>query len=262
MNSGRRSCLSIWRARVGHESGKNSSGPPGGERTRHAIVQRVDIAVVIPAFDEASDIERAVSSAAVPHVDVIVIDGGSRDGTQELARSAGARVLSAQRGRARQLQVGFEASKSDVILFLHADTRLPLGWERAVSAALEDPETVGGAFRLKFDERGFRMQIVEWAARVRIALLALPFGDQGIFVRRAVLAKIGGVPDVPVMEDVDMVHAMKRLGNLALIPLSATTSARRHMEGGVARVSVIHFLALVAWSLGVDRGRLAGWLGR
>jgi len=218
--------------------------------------------VVIPALDEADQIAGAVSSAAGPEVDVIVVDGGSQDGTPERARSAGARVLNAQRGRARQLQIGFEASESDVVLFLHADTRLPGGWERAVAAALEDPETVGGAFRLRFDERDRRIRLVEFTARLRIALLAFPFGDQALFVRSGVLAEIGGVPDVPVMEDVDLVHAMKQRGKLALLSLPATTSARRYLEGGVGRVSVTHFLAFAGWALNVDRERLAGWLRR
>jgi glycosyltransferase involved in cell wall biosynthesis len=154
----------------------------------------VTIAVVIPALDEADQIAGAVSSAVGPEVEVIVVDGGSQDGTPERARRAGARVLNAQRGRARQLQIGFEASKSDVVLFLHADTRLPEGWERAVAAALDDRRTVGGAFRLRFDERNCRMRFVEFTARLRIALLSFPFGDQALFVRRDVLAEIGGVP--------------------------------------------------------------------
>lgn len=220
------------------------------------------IAVVIPALDEANGIEAAISSAAGSEVEVIVVDGGSRDGTRERARQAGARTINAQRGRARQLQIGFEASASEVVLFLHADTRLPRGWKCAVAEALDDPETVGGAFRLRFDERSLRMRWVEWWARLRIALLRLPFGDQAIFVRSAVLESLGGVPDVPLMEDVDLVHAMKRHGRLALLPLSATTSARRYLDRGVGRTSVLHFIAFAAWSLGVDRQRIAGWLQR
>ena len=218
--------------------------------------------MVIPALDEADQIAGAVSSAAGAEVEVIVVDGGSQDGTPERARRAGARVLNAQRGRARQLQVGFEASKSDVVLFLHADTRLPEGWERAVVAALDDSEFVGGAFRLRFDERSRRMRLVEFTARLRIALLCFPFGDQALFVRRSVLSEIGGVPDVPVMEDVDLVYAMKQRGRLALLPLPATTSTRRYREGGVGRVSLAHFLAFAGWALNVDRERLARWLRR
>ncbi len=242
---------------------------------------RVLIAVVIPALDEAEGIAATISSALgveIPNVtrssqgsegrgdpvsvEVIVVDGGSRDETAERARNAGARVISAQRGRARQLQIGFQASKGDVVLFLHADTRLPPGWASAVCDALDDARAVGGAFRLRFDERSARMRRVEWWARLRIALLRFPFGDQGIFVRRPVLEAIGGVPDVPVMEDVDLVHEMKRRGRLVLLPEAATTSARRYSDHGVGRTSVLHFVALVAWGLGVDRQRIAGWLGR
>lgn len=226
----------------------------------------MNIAVVIPALNEASTIERVVASAMGPgagaFVEVVVVDGGSRDETRERASNAGARVLDTQRGRARQLQVGIEATKSDVVLFLHADTCLPSGWAQSVGAALDDPGVVGGAFRLKFEERSMRIRLVEWAARARIALLAFPFGDQAIFVRRAALEAIGGIPDVPVMEDVDLVHAMKQRGRLALLGDTATTSARRYLERGVLRTSVAHFLAFSAWRLGVDRARLAGWLRR
>ncbi|MCP4027041.1 MAG: hypothetical protein GY736_12165 [Sphingomonas sp.] len=106
------------------------------------------------------------------------------------------------------------------------------------------------------------MRRVEWWARLRIALLRFPFGDQGIFVRRPVLEAIGGVPDVPLMEDVDLVHEMKRRGRLVLLPEAATTSARRYSDHGVGRTSVLHFVAFVAWGLGVDRQRIARWLGR
>ncbi len=241
---------------------------------------RVLIAVVIPALDEAESIEDAISSVSSsvsgtpvpgvtessgsqdPAIEVIVVDGGSRDDTVVRARNAGARVISAQRGRARQLQVGYEASKGDVVLFLHADTRLPGGWAAAVGDALEDERAVGGAFRLRFDERSWRMRWVEWSARFRIALLRFPFGDQGIFVRRPVLEAIGGVPDVPLMEDCDLVREMKRRGRLVLLPDAATTGARRYLENGVGRTSVLHFIAFVAFWFGVDRARIAGWLGR
>ena len=222
----------------------------------------MNIAVVIPALDEAEVIEKAVASASAGGVTIWVVDGGSRDSTRERARTAGAQVLESTRGRARQLQAGFLRSKGDVIVFLHADTLLPPGWEKAVRRALGDPETVGGAFRLAFDERGLRMRIVEIAARFRIWALSLPFGDQALFVRRRVLEEIGGIPDVPLMEDVDLVVAMKARGRLAMLDLPATTSARRYSGTGVGRTSISHFLALVGWRLNIDRERLAGWFGR
>ena len=195
-------------------------------------------------------------------VERVVVDGGSRDGTPERARAVGATVLETGPGRARQLQAGVDASKGEVVLFLHADTRLPSGWRRAVREALQDPSVAGGAFRLRFDDRRASIRLLEWGARLRAEWLGLPYGDQALFVRRSLLESIGGVPDAPVMEDLDLVRAIRAHGRLALLPLPATTSARRHLEGGVWATAAQHMLALAAWRLGVDRERVARWLGR
>jgi len=120
----------------------------------------------------------------------------------------------------------------------------------------------GGAFRLRYDEQRVSLRLLEWAVRLRSEWLGLPYGDQALFVRRSVLDRIGGVPEAPVMEDLDLVRAIRAEGRLAVLPLSATTSARRHLEGGVWRTASRHTLALVAWRLGVDRARVARWLGR
>lgn len=222
----------------------------------------VKIAVVIPALDEATQIQEAIASATATGVEVVVVDGGSEDATPQRARAAGARVLHAGRGRARQLRAGVEESESEVILFLHADTRLPPAWERAVRGALEDPEVVGGAFRLRFDERGLGQRVLEAGVRVRIAIFGLPYGDQALFVRRRVLDEIGGVPDVPVMEDLDLVVALKSRGRLAMLALEATSSARRYRERGLWRSAFANVLALLGWWVGLDRVRIASWLGR
>lgn len=226
------------------------------------------IAVVIPALNEAREIADAIESASAPAadgadaVDIVVVDGGSRDGTAQRAREAGARVLESQPGRALQLQAGVEGANADAILFLHADSRLPPGWEVEVERALEDPEVSGGAFRLRFDERRPGLRLIEGWVRLRVALFALPFGDQAIFVRRDVLNEIGGVPRAPVMEDVDLVAAMKSQGRVVALPQSVTTSARRYLRGGVLRTAWGHSLALAARLAGVDRSRIQSWLGR
>ena len=223
---------------------------------------RVRIAVVIPALDEAEEISAAVESARAQGVEIIVVDGGSRDDTQDRARAAGARLLVSSQGRARQLQTGIRESEGEVVLILHADTRLPKGWDGALREALADPTVAGGAFRLRFDERGATMRVIEWGAHLRSAWLGLPYGDQAIFVRRRVVDEMGGLPDVPVMEDVDLVRAIKQDGRLALLSLPATTSARRHLEGGALRTALFHSLALLADIVGVERSRIAGWLSR
>ncbi len=222
----------------------------------------VRIAVVIPALDEARRIARAVESAREPGVDVVVVDGGSRDATPDRARAAGARVIRTARGRASQLEAGRRVVDADVVLFLHADSRLPEGFARAVRRALGDPAAAGGAFGLRFEPRTFGMRWIEWGVRVRTALFGLPYGDQAPFLRSKVLEEAGGVPQVPIMEDLDLVRTIRRAGRLVLLPLAVETSARRYRQGGVLRTWARNTLALAAWRLGLDRARVAAWYGR
>jgi rSAM/selenodomain-associated transferase 2 len=222
----------------------------------------VAIAVVIPALDEADRIAETVESARGPEVQVVVVDGGSRDATVERARAAGAEVVIGPRGRARQLAAGVRATRGDPVLLLHADTRLPAGWTRAVRDALADPEVAGGAFRLRFEEASAGLRVIEWGARLRAAWAGLPYGDQALFLRRAVLDALGGVPDVPIFEDLDLVRGLRRCGRLALLPLPAVTSARRYRARGLARTWLRNALALAAWRLGSDRERVAAWYRR
>lgn len=220
------------------------------------------LSVVIPALNEAAAIAEAVRSAAAGGAEVIVVDGGSADGTPERAAAAGAVVLHSSPGRALQLGVGAGAARGEAVLFLHADTRLPPGWSRGVEAALADPAVAGGCFRLRFDASTLSLALVEWGAGLRVALLGLPYGDQALFVRRRILEQIGGVPQVPIMEDLDLVRAAKRAGRLARVPLAVTTSARRYQERGTLRTALRNLLALCAWRLGLDRERVRAWYGR
>jgi rSAM/selenodomain-associated transferase 2 len=222
----------------------------------------VRIAVVIPTLQEADRIAQAVESARAPGVDIIVADAGSSDATRERALAAGARVVESQPGRARQLAAGARATDADAILFLHADTRLPVGWDQGVRGALADPRVAGGAFAFRFAERSPALALVEWGVRLRLALARLPYGDQAIFVRRSVLDAIGGVPQAPLMEDLDLVRAIRRAGRLALLRAPAVTSARRYLERGVFRTVARNTAALLGWALGVDRARIAAWYRR
>ena len=217
------------------------------------------LSVVIPALNEADQVVGAIESAEVPGVEVVVVDGGSEDATRELATAAGARVITSPGGRAVQLAAGVRETHGDAILFLHADTRLPSGFDAAVARVLGDAGIVGGAFRFRFDRSSPALNFVQWGARLRVALFKFPYGDQAVFVRRQTLEAIGGIAQVPLMEDLDLVTALRRCGRLATIALPVTTSARRYQEAGVFRTMFWHWLAAGARLLGVDRARIARW---
>jgi hypothetical protein len=145
----------------------------------------------------------------------------------------------------------------EAILFLHADTTLPAGWADAVRGALADPAVAGGAFSFRFAERSPGLRVIEWGVRLRLRLARLPYGDQALFVRRRVLDALGGVPQAPILEDLDLVRGIRASGELALLPLAVATSARRYLEHGVLRTWLRNAAALAAWHLGLDRERLA-----
>ncbi len=237
-------------------------GPGAGGAQGGAIVVAVRVAVVIPTLHEAGHIEATLRRALAEDVDVIVADGGSRDRTLDLARALGARVVSCDPGRACQLQAGYEAAlDSDTVLFLHADTLLPEGWRRAVARALTDETVVGGAFSLRFAEGGRGLRAVAWGVGVRSALFGRPYGDQAIFARRTALAAVGGVPQAPIMEDLDLVAALRRCGALRILPEAVVTSGRRYLRNGVAWTVLRNQLALLARGFGVSAERIAAWYG-
>ena len=221
------------------------------------------ISVVIPALNEQPAIADALATARADGVERILADGGSSDATVAIALEHGVeQVVRCEPGRARQMAAGSRAASGQALLFLHADTRLEPGWADAVRAALADAHVAGGAFRLRFASERRVFRALELGVRLRCRIGGLPYGDQALFVRRRTLESIGGVPEVPVMEDLDLVRGMKRHGRLALLPLDAVTSARRHRAGGTLRTAARHSLGALGWSLGVDRARLQRWLGR
>jgi rSAM/selenodomain-associated transferase 2 len=223
----------------------------------------VGISVVIPALDEAEALPRALESTKAPGVERIVVDGGSRDDTLRVAHACGAeRVLATPPGRARQMDEGYRASRGEVVLFLHADSRLEPGWDAALRRALADPDTAGGAFRLAFDAPGALWRILELGVRLRCRIGGYPYGDQGVFARRALLEAIGGIAPTEIFEDLDLVRAIRARGRLALLPERVVTSARRYQRNGVVSTLLRHQAALAAFALGLDRAAVAAWYRR
>ncbi len=219
------------------------------------------ITVVIPTLNEAHRIAGALAglSAAAGDIEIIVADGGSQDGTQSAARRSGAAVIDAPRGRALQQNAGAAQARGRVLLFLHADTRLPEDFADQVFELLMDPRVALGAFRFKSDWDCRPMRCIELAVHLRCALFHLPYGDQAFFLRKPLFEQVGGFPAVPVAEDLLLVRRLARRGRIALAPGAAVTSSRRWRSSGMLRLTLIHALIAGGCLLGVDPGKLAPW---
>jgi rSAM/selenodomain-associated transferase 2/rSAM/selenodomain-associated transferase 1 len=194
------------------------------------------ISVVIPCLNEAHNLEAAVASARLGRqVEIIVVDGGSVDHTARLARQLGCIVLCTPPGRGAQLRAGADRAQGEYIIFLHADTRLQPGWDFEVRRICNQPDVAAGAFRFKLDAIGAGLRFIEMAVSLRSRYAQLPYGDQAIFLRAETLAALGGMPDLPLMEDVELIRRARKLGRIAISKLPALSSARAWQERGVWR---------------------------
>lgn len=194
---------------------------------------KLSISVIIPVLDEAARIERRLDELArEPDFDeVIVVDGGSADGTADRARARRtAKLIDAPRGRARQMNRGTHVASGDVLLFLHADVSLPAGAPRLIRDALANPNVVAGAFKT-WHVSDAESRRAPWLhlADVRSRYSRLPYGDQAIFVRREAFERIGGYPDQELMEDLELSLRLRRLGRIAIVPASVRVSGRRFL---------------------------------
>ncbi|MCC3405051.1 MAG: TIGR04283 family arsenosugar biosynthesis glycosyltransferase [Microcoleus sp. PH2017_10_PVI_O_A] len=221
------------------------------------------ISIIIPVLNEAPTIASVISTAQNgKNVEIIVADGGSSDGTAEIATSLGVRVVSTAPGRAAQMNAGAIAATGDILLFLHADTLLPPAYDSGARLALAKPQTVAGAFELKIDAPGHSLRLVEIGVNCRSHFLQMPYGDQAIFLYSATFDKIGGFPDLPLMEDFEFVRRLQKQGRIAIVPQSVLTSARRWQQLGVLKTTAINQIVIIAYFLGVSPDRLAFWYRR
>ena len=233
--------------------------PRAGGPTRSSTCARPRpiVSVVIPTLNEALCLPRAIASAASPDVEILVVDGGSSDGTVALAEDLGALVVHAPRGRGSQLAAGADAAHGDLLLFLHADALLPPGYVQSVRCAMADPRCAIGAFRLRIGARGLGLRLVEWGARLRSRWLAMPYGDQGFFVRASTYREIGGFSTLPAMEDLEFLRRIRRLGSVRTLSSGVVVSPRSWQRHGVLRFTLWNVVCAVAFLLGVSPARLA-----
>jgi glycosyltransferase involved in cell wall biosynthesis len=284
--------------------------PPAATRatspTRRAIpmppnVHRPRISVVVPTLNEADNVRRAVESARACAstsgcaCEVIVVDGGSADDTVACARAAGATVLVAPKGRASQCNVGARHATGDILLFLHADSTLPVGWALLVERALagtcssststkpRKPAKEWGTFRFALGDDGFHendsqkafaktktkhlnsrfqrgcRRVLETLVNARTRLFSRPYGDQGLYLQKELFSELGGFREMCFLEDVEFVGRLRRISAPAIVAAPVTTSPRRFNKLGYVRTSVLNTGIVFAYDIGVSVDKLHDW---
>jgi hypothetical protein len=215
------------------------------------------ISIIIPTLNEEENIAQCLASTQnASNAERIVVDGGSRDRTVEIALACGAKVLTSPAGRAQQMNVGAEAALGDLFLFLHADTRLPEKFDGWVREILARPGIAAGAFKFRLDVSSRSLQIIERVANWRSRRLQMPYGDQAIFIRSALFREIGGFLEMPIMEDFELIRRLKRKGRILTLPQPAITSARRWSMLGIWKTTLINELVVIAYYLGISPSRI------
>lgn len=214
------------------------------------------LSAIVPALDE----ERAISAtlaALAPEVDEIVVaDGGSRDGTARIARAAGAHVVSGARGRGAQLNAGAETAGGELLWFVHADTLVPPGSGAALRAAMAGGAH-GGAFEIRFDAPGWRYALGGTVASSRSRWFGIFLGDQAPFVSRQVFRRLGGFASWSLFEDLDFSRRLRALGDIAILEPAVTTSARRFQARGPLRGVLENWWLTLLFLSGVPPDRLS-----
>ncbi len=219
---------------------------------------RAPLSIVIPVLNAQAALPMAMGAliegleAGVLR-EVVVSDGGSSDGSCEMAEASGAVVVTGVAGRGGQLARGAEAAGGAWLLFLHADTVLGEGWAEAARAHMER-DTRAGYFRLRFSAVGFAPWFVAGWANVRSRLFGLPYGDQGLLISRELYDAVGGYEEIALMEDVAMARALK--GQLVALPVEVVTGATRYQEAGWLRQGVRNLWRLVRYLAGADPAAL------
>ena len=218
------------------------------------------VSVIIPTLNAADRIGPCLGAVAEALTagllrEVILTDGGSVDAIDEVAEAVGARLIRGARGRGAQLARGAEAAKGSWLLFLHADTVLSRGWVEAVQRHLAAAPDRAGWFRLRFDEETAPARAVARWANIRSSALGLPYGDQALLVPARLYRKVGGHPQIPLMEDVALARALR--GRLRPLGAEAVTSAERYRRDGWLRRGGRNLSTLALWRMGVSPDRLA-----
>ena len=220
------------------------------------------VSVIVPLLDDTAAAAALVGQILPdPRAEVILVDGGSDAMLDRLAgQRPDVRLICSPPGRARQMNAGAASAEGTWLLFLHADSSLPAGWLDAFEHVL--PHISGGWFRFALDDAAWQARVIERGVRWRVRVFGLPYGDQGLFVRREMFRQLGGYRDLPLMEDVDFVRRVRRQGRVVELSLALRTSSRRWRRDGWWRRSASNLALVTLYFAGISPVRLAAWYRR
>jgi rSAM/selenodomain-associated transferase 2 len=223
---------------------------------------RLKISIIIPTLEEAQGIEKSLSRACAlnPH-EIIIADGGSQDDTLEIARNFTPHIVQSAPGRALQMNTGAETASGDILLFLHADSHLPVTSYNRMQEIMQNEETVGGAFSLEIDSGAKSLQLISALATLRSRKLNLVYGDQAFFVRRTVFEEMGGYALLPICEDLEFFQRLRKSGRVILLDEKATTSARRWEKEGILVTTLRNGLIAILFLMGFPPKLLSKYYG-
>jgi len=219
------------------------------------------VSLIIPVFHDTAEVSKLlVTLVPDSRVEIIIVDGDCDLNLDKLAASrTDVKLLRTSPGRGRQMNVGGTSATGNWLLFLHADCRLPHKWLTAIDSAGQDPSTVGGWFQFQLNTQVWQARVLEYFVALRIKILHLPYGDQGIFVKKMVFKKLGGFREWPLMEDVDFVRRLQKNGKVCPSVLSVITSARRWEQDGWVKRSARNLALMSLYLIGVSVTQLAKW---
>lgn len=216
------------------------------------------ISIIIPVLNEAVLIRSFLRHLReeIPGAEVIVVDGGSDDGTPDLCAGLADAVLSAPRGRARQMNAGAARARGEVFWFLHADSRIPATASAEIAGVMGEETNAGGCFRLRLPGREWIYRISDSLGNIGVSLFGFALGDHGIFCRRMAFLHAGGFPDIPLMEDAEFYRALPRFGKMRQVASEVTGNPRRYEELGPYRTTIYYVVILAFYVAGARMATL------
>lgn len=211
------------------------------------------ISVIIPAFNEENNILCTINNVklAKTDIEIIVVDGKSSDNTLEKAKNAGALTLIAEKSRGKQLNYGASVARGEILVFLHADTILPDGYDIEINDIIKNKGNRLGAFKIRINSRLRGIKMVEFFINMRTQIFRLPFGDQAFFIRASFFKELGGYLPIPLMEDFEFIKRAKKKGDLIISDKYVITSGRRWEKKGILRTTLLNQFSMFAFSMGL-----------